>query len=348
MNTMELSDSIKDYYRLLMASKNEKSVKQKNRYDVVLLYMEGYSRKKISEILHIPLRTVSYHILSYEKGGMESLLIVKQPGAQKKLTDKQETELLSVISTQTPEEVGLGVFANWTAALACAFVKQKFGISYSSRGMLNLFDRLGLSYTRPTYTLDKADPKKQEQFRKTFETLKKLLEGDITTILFEDESMIRDYQAIMKTWFPKGKQRIIPTYGKHEGVKLVGFLDYETGHVYVEEHKKYDAEVFLQFLKNVLSQYPNGKTVIILDNARIHHAKLLKEFLEENKDCLELVYLPPYSPNLNKIEELWGWLKDSVINNVFFHSREEIQKAVQKFIDWVTTVPQMVIERLCL
>ena len=348
MNTMELSDSIKDYYRLLMASKNEKSVKQKNRYDVVLLYMEGYSRKKISEILHIPLRTVSYHILSYEKGGMESLLIVKQPGAQKKLTDEQETELLCVISTQTPEEVGLGVFANWTAALACAFVKQKFGISYSSRGMLNLFDRLGLSYTRPTYTLDKADPKKQEQFRKTFETLKKLLEGDITTILFEDESMIRDYQAIMKTWFPKGKQRIIPTYGKHEGVKLVGFLDYETGHVYVEEHKKYDAEVFLQFLKNVLSQYPNGKTVIILDNARIHHAKLLKEFLEENKDCLELVYLPPYSPNLNKIEELWGWLKDSVINNVFFHSREEIQKAVQKFIDWVTTVPQMVIERLCL
>ena len=279
---------------------------------------------------------------------MESLLIVKQPEAQKKLTDKQETELLSVISTQTPEEVGLGVFANWTAALACAFVKQKFGISYSSRGMLNLFDRLELSYTRPTYTLDKADPKKQEQFRKTFETLKKLLEGDITTILFEDESMIRDYQAIMKTWFPKGKQRIIPTYGKHEGVKLVGFLDYETGHVYVEEHKKYDAEVFLQFLKNVLSQYPNGKTVIILDNARIHHAKLLKEFLEENKDCLELVYLPPYSPNLNKIEELWGWLKDSVINNVFFHSREEIQKAVQKFIDWVTTVPQMVIERLCL
>lgn len=348
MNTMELSDSIKDYYRLLMASKNEKSVKQKNRYDVVLLYMEGYSRKKISEILHIPLRTVSYHILSYEKGGMESLLIVKQPGAQKKLTDEQETELLCVISTQTPEEAGLGVFANWTAALACAFVKQKFGISYSSRGMLNLFDRLGLSYTRPTYTLDKADPKKQEQFRKTFETLKKMLEGDITTILFEDESMIRDYQAIMKTWFPKGKQRIIPTYGKHEGVKLVGFLDYETGHVYVEEHKKYDAEVFLQFLKNVLSQYPNGKTVIILDNARIHHAKLLKEFLEENKDCLELVYLPPYSPNLNKIEELWGWLKDSVINNVFFHSREEIQKAVQKFIDWVTTVPQMVINRLCL
>lgn len=173
MNTRALYDSIKDYYRLLMASKTEKSVKQKNRYDTVLLYMEGYPRKQISAILHIPLRTVSYHILSYEKGGIEALLLVKQPGAQKKLSDSQEKELLSVISTQTPEEAGLGVFANWTAALACAYVEQRFGVSFSSRGMLNLFERLGLSYTRPTYTLEKADPKKQEQFRKTFEALKK-------------------------------------------------------------------------------------------------------------------------------------------------------------------------------
>lgn len=178
--------------------------------------------------------------------------------------------------------------------------------------------------------------------------LKKLLNDDISKILFEDESMIRDYQAIMKTWFPRGRQRIIPTYGKHEGVKLVGCLDYETGHVYVEEHKKYDAEVFLGFLRNVLNLYPDGKIVMILDNAKIHHAKLLQEFLEENRGRLELVFLPPYSPNLNKIEELWGWLKDSVINNVFFHSREEIRKAVQKFISWVNTIPQATIDRLCL
>ena len=85
----------------------------------------------------------------------------------------------------------------------------------------------------------------------------------------------------MKTWFPVGHQRIIPTYGKHEGVKLVGCLDYESGHVYVEEHKQYDAEVFLQFLKNVLVLYPNKRIVMILDNAKIHHANLLKNPLRE-------------------------------------------------------------------
>lgn len=160
--------------------------------------------------------------------------------------------------------------------------------------------------------------------------------------------MIRDYQAIMKTWFPIGQQRIIPTYGKHEGVKLVGCLDYETGHVYVEEHKKYNAEVFLKFLKNILIQYPKGKIVMILDNAKIHHAKLLQNFLIENKTRLELVFLPPYSPNLNMIEELWRWLKDSVINNVFFHSVDDIKREVEKFISWVNTIPNTVIDRLCI
>jgi hypothetical protein len=90
--------------------------------------------------------------------------------------------------------------------------------------------------------------------------------------------MIRYYQAIQKSWFLKGKQKKIPTYGKHLGVKLLGVLNYGTGYVYCEEHEKYDAEVFLGFLKNVLAQYETGKTIIILDNSRIHHAKLFSHF----------------------------------------------------------------------
>ena len=159
--------------------------------------------------------------------------------------------------------------------------------------------------------------------------------------------MIRNYQALQKTWFSKGKQRIIPTYGKHEGVKLLGILNYETGHIYCEEDDKYNAEVFLKFLQNVIKQYTTGKIVMILDNSRIHHAKLLKPFLEENGHRLSLVFLPPYSPRLNLIEGLWKWLKSEVINNVFYASVKEIRDAVRGFIDSIIKVPEMVIDRLC-
>ena len=87
---------------------------------------------------------------------------------------------------------------------------------------------------------------------------------------------------------------------------------------------------------------------MILDNARIHHAKLIQPFLEENKDRLELVYLPPYSPNLNIIEGFWKWLKERVVYNVFFGKVSEIRKNVRAFLSYVNSNKEEVIERLCL
>lgn len=171
--------------------------------------------------------------------------------------------------------------------------------------------------------------------------------GEIAHILFQDESMIRDYQAIQKTWFLKGKQRKIPTYGKHRGAKLMGCLDYETGEILCEEKETYDAVVFQEFLVNVLNHYPEGKIVIILDNARIHHAKLLKPLLEQQQDRIELVFLPSYSPELNLMEGLWKWLKETAINNVFFSNVQKIILAVRAFLYWVNQQRETVIDRLC-
>ncbi|WP_198536472.1 transposase, partial [Paenibacillus sp. DMB5] len=69
-------------------------------------------------------------------------------------------------------------------------------------------------------------------------------------------------------------------------------------------------------LQDILSAYPNGKMALILDNSRIHHATELQLFLKEHPR-LQLVFLPPYSPNLNPVEGLWLWLKADVVNNIF-------------------------------
>lgn len=170
MESTQKEQAIEEMLRL---SKKEKNVKQKQRYDTVLLHLEGYDKSKISACLHIPERTVRYYIDKYRKDGTKALLLRKAPGAKKKLTDDQEKELKKAISTQTPEEAGIGIFANWTAGLACEWVKLHFNITFSESGMRDLFHRIGLSYTRPTYTLKKADPEKQKMFREQFEGLKK-------------------------------------------------------------------------------------------------------------------------------------------------------------------------------
>ncbi len=115
---------------------------------------------------------------------MEGLILGKAKGRERKLTAEQESELYEVISEKLPKDVGLEPFCNWTAPLACKYVKNRFGVEFSERGMRDVFYRLKLSYTRPTYTLAKADPVKQEEFKERLEGIKKgLFNGKIAHLL---------------------------------------------------------------------------------------------------------------------------------------------------------------------
>ncbi|MDF2936366.1 MAG: transposase [Paenibacillaceae bacterium] len=146
--------------------------------------------------------------------------------------------------------------------------------------------------------------------------------------------MIRSYQALQYNWFPRGKQRKVPTYGKHEGAKLFAAINYETGQVHHREEEKADLAAFIRFLQDLLLAYP-GKIAMVLDNSRIHHATELQPFLREH-DRLHLVFLPPYSPNLNPVEGLWLWLKADVVNNVH----------VGQFMKRINSHPMETIDRL--
>lgn len=81
----------------------------------------------------------------------------------------------------------------------------------------------------------------------------------------------------------KAKQKKIHIYSNNADVKLIGILDYINCEVYYEEHERYDAKVFLEFLKITLSHYKSGKSIMILDNAKIYNAKLFKAFSKKLK-----------------------------------------------------------------
>ncbi|QUL57050.1 transposase [Paenibacillus tritici] len=79
--------------------------------------------------------------------------------------------------------------------------------------------------------------------------------------------MIHSYQVLKYNWFPRGKQRKVPRYGRHEGAKLIGAINYETGQVYNREEEKAYTIAFIRFLQDILSAYPDGKMALILATA---------------------------------------------------------------------------------
>ncbi|WP_334195679.1 IS630 family transposase [Muricomes intestini] len=170
---------------------------------------------------------------------------------------------------------------------------------------------------------------------------------DNTVILFEDESYIRDYQALCATWVKKGKQKKIKTYGQHKGVGLFGVLEYRTGNIIVDTAEQLNAQAFEAYLDNfVLPAYTGKKIIMILDNGKIHHAKVLASFKEVHPE-LEFMFLPPYAPCINRIEGLWKWLKHDAICNVFFKDISAIKRAVLGFISSIKFHRSVIRKRLC-
>ena len=163
-------DEVSAIRKLLRTTKNPVMYK---KYLAIRLHMKGQTNKNIAETIDLDHHTVGIYIKTYNLLGVEGLIPNKSPGRPRFLTIEQEQQLFNTISQNTPEDVGFEGIMNWTAKIACLWVHKEFGVQYKISGMLDMFHRLKLSYTRPTYVLAKADPEKQEQFKKDFEIVKK-------------------------------------------------------------------------------------------------------------------------------------------------------------------------------
>ena len=85
------------------------------------------------------------------------------------------------------------------------------------------------------------------------------------------------------------------------------------------------AERFRDYLENVLLPTLDEHAVIIMDNMKSHHARIVKALLDERK--IAYLYLPPYSPDLNPIEKLWSKLK-SILRKLKVRAFEKLPLAV--------------------
>ena len=130
-------------------------------------------------------------------------------------------------------------------------------------------------------------------------------------------------------------------------VACFGAVNLRTGQFVRHICTVFNAETFKRFLKQLL-RYRRGRRrmIVVLDNARYHHAVLLKPFLRQHAKWLRLLFLPPYSPQLAPIERVWKLARRLATHNRYFPTLEEVVKAVNACFDrWRR--PNRVLRRLC-
>ncbi|MEH6891474.1 IS630 family transposase [Bacillus sp. JJ864] len=167
-----------------------------------------------------------------------------------------------------------------------------------------------------------------------------------TVLLYEDECHFREKQTPTSTWFLKGKQRKFSVYGNPFSVSLFGSVDAETGAFLCMEAEKCNAQTFQQFLTYVLDKNKEKHVIMIVDNAKYHHAKVLQDFLKQKGSRLTLLFLPPYSPNLNLVERVWKLLKETILANQSYKKRENLIEAIEKFLQNIVENPTKILTRI--
>lgn len=143
------------------------------RLQAILLHLKGRPYAEIADLLGCTEQTIYNYVRAYKANGLKGLVPGQSPGRPCQLTEEQEKELYQLIVEKKPADVGFPAEMNWTSFLVRDWIKQTFDIVYTDRGVRKLLTRLGFSYTKPTYTLAKADPEKQAMFKQEFETIKK-------------------------------------------------------------------------------------------------------------------------------------------------------------------------------
>jgi len=150
--------------RLKRKMKSCKHPRMQERYQTIYLYLQGYSKEAITQITGRALTTFYRYISLYINCGLKGLRMKHSPGRPAFLNKDQRQQVYDVVANHVTKDVGFSVEMNWTAPLLQQWIKKTVGITYSVRGTLKLLHSLGFSCTRPTYTLAKANPQKQEAF----------------------------------------------------------------------------------------------------------------------------------------------------------------------------------------
>ena len=94
-----------------------------------------------------------------------------------------------------------------------------------------------------------------------------------------------------------------------------------------------DGMVFLEYLKQVLCPSLQAGDVVVMDNLSAHKIKLVRELIESRG--ARLIYLPPYSPDLNPIEKCWSKIK-TYLRAVKARTYETLSEALRQALLTIT------------
>lgn len=271
--------------------------------------------KKVAAIYAISRSTLMRWIERFESGGSSAFAVEAGRGRRSYLSAAQK----EIVHAWVMQEG-----ATITAKTLQHYIKEQFAIEVSHTTAFRLLKSLGFSYITPRPKHHKQTPQKQEEFKKNLQA--RLQAAPRKEVFFFDESRFGTHSRIGHGWFPKGSRTAVKAKLGFQNFYVYSAVSPKTGEDCSIIVPYVNAATLSVFLQEMARNLQGREAFLIMDQAGWHKADKL--IVPKN---IEILYLPPYSPELNPVERLWQHSKDALLKNKVYDTLEVLEEAVTLF-----------------
>lgn len=271
--------------------------------------LAGESAAEVTRSFGLGGKTIFTWLKVAREKGLEALAPKARTGRNRMLSPIEEQEVKRWIISGDPRQHGFD-FGLWTRQIVADLINAKFGIEMSLSGVGKLLRRLGLTPQKPLRRAYERDEKAVTQWiEKVYPSVQKIAKKTGAEIFWLDEASIRSDDPLQRTWGEKGKTPVVKTSGQRQSINAISALSNKGGFWYHVYSGKFTAdkcvECFQRFLRNRKSS-----VILIVDGHPVHKSKKVMDYIESQRGKLEIVFLPPYAPDLNPDELVWNQMRN--------------------------------------
>lgn len=267
----------------------------------------GMSHREAARVFGVERAVVSKWMRRWRDGGWEGLQERRRgrrPGEQAALEPWQQGVIVTLVKERNPDQLKLPGFL-WTRDAVMELIDQRFGVRLAVTTVGRYLRAWGFTPQVPAHRALERDREAVEQWLKErYPKIRAKARRDGGILLWQDETGFRSQCSHGRSWSPKGQTPIKEASGQRFGVNMISALGNDGSLRFSLFEGKFNQFVFIDFLKRLIDHHPDRKVHLIVDGHPSHRSKLVKAWVAEHGERIELHFLPPYSPDLNPVELL--------------------------------------------
>ncbi len=310
------------------ARKLPRAILEEKRRTVYQLRHRDMTRAEIGEIVGIHPDTIGRWLrfdkkeLAINRGG-------RKVGDARQISAEDEQRVRQKIVDKSPDQLKLA-YALWTRKAVQELIKAETGVAMPIRTVGDYLKRWGMTPRKPQKrAYEQRTPEVKAWLEEDYPEIQARAKQENAEIYWGDETGLRNDCQHERGYAPKGKTPVIRLNAKRESINMISAVTNQGKVRFRFFEGNMNADVLIDFMMRLLKD-AKRKVYLILDNLRVHHAKPVKEWLEQHKKMIHVFYLPAYSPELNPDEDLNCDLKAGVHSGVPARNKKQLKAKASK------------------